>query len=353
MSWQGIEGHDEIVERFRRVLARGRLASTFLFVGPSGIGKRTFALRLSQSLLCQRRGEAELDPCGDCDACVQCDAGTHPDLLLVRKPDDRSFIPVESFIGAHEKRMQAGLCHDLGLKPFMGGRRIAVIDDADDLNEEGANCLLKTLEEPPPRSVLILIGTSASRQLPTIRSRSQVIRFSALAPEVVERLLVSTGITGDAETARRLATASGGTLDGARRAADDDLRAFQANLVSALSDAEFDSVALAKETTAFVEAAGKEAASRRERMRMVVSAVARFHRALARGLCQADPMADEPLLAEAVERAMRVGAYDVDSALGCVERSLDALEQVDRNVNASSAIECWLDDLSRIALPSI
>jgi len=64
----------------------------------------------------------------------------------------------------------------------MGGRKVAIIDDADHLNEEGANCLLKTLEEPPPCSVLILIGTSADKQLPTIRSRCQTIRFSPLPP---------------------------------------------------------------------------------------------------------------------------------------------------------------------------
>ncbi len=74
--------------------------------------------------------------------------------------------------------MREGLCHDIALKPFMGGRKVAIIDDADDLNEEGANCLLKTLEEPPPHSVLILIGTSAERQLPTIRSRARRFVFS-------------------------------------------------------------------------------------------------------------------------------------------------------------------------------
>ena len=179
MSWQGIAGHDEIVARFRTMLARGRLASTFLFVGPAGVGKRTFATRLAAALLCQTQPPAALDPCGVCSSCLQVAAGTHPDLLRVSKPADKSFIPLELFIGPKEKRMQQGLCHDISLKPFMGGGRVAIIDDADYLNEEGANSLLKTLEEPPPQSVLILIGTSADRQLPTIRSRAAL---SASAP---------------------------------------------------------------------------------------------------------------------------------------------------------------------------
>ncbi|MEX2186270.1 MAG: AAA family ATPase, partial [Pirellulales bacterium] len=166
MPWQGLQGHDEVADRFRRILARGRLASTFLFVGPDGIGKRTFAMKLAQALLCAERPEADLDPCGRCESCVQATAGTHPDILTIAKPAEKSELPVALFIGTKEKRMQEGLCHDLSLKPFFGRRRVAVIDDADYLNEEGANCLLKTLEEPPPRSLLILVGTSLERQLP-------------------------------------------------------------------------------------------------------------------------------------------------------------------------------------------
>ena len=131
-----------------------------------------------------------LDPCGTCDSCLQVAARTHPDLLLVSKPADKSFIPLSTFIGDEARRMREGLCHDIALRPFMGGRRVAVIDDADYLNEEGANALLKTLEEPPPSSVLILIGTSADKQLPTIRSRSQIVRFRPLTAEHLEQLLL-------------------------------------------------------------------------------------------------------------------------------------------------------------------
>ncbi len=180
MVWQGIEGHDAIADRFRTALTHGRLASTFLFVGPAGIGKRTFALKLAQSLLCQAVPAEQLAPCGTCDSCIQVLAGTHPDLHLVCKPADKGFIPLAAFIGDDDHRMREGLCHAIALKPFMGGRRIAIIDDADYLNEEGANSLLKTLEEPPPRSVLILIATSLERQLPTIRSRCQTVRFGRL-----------------------------------------------------------------------------------------------------------------------------------------------------------------------------
>ena len=99
-------------------------------------------------------------------------------LILIEKPADKSTIPLAAFLGDDSRRMREGLCHDIALKPFMGGRKVAIIDDADYLNEESANCLLKTLEEPPPNSLLILIGTSADKQLPTILSRSQIVPFS-------------------------------------------------------------------------------------------------------------------------------------------------------------------------------
>jgi hypothetical protein len=186
MVWESLYGHDRAIEQFRRAVRRGRLASTFLLVGPDGVGKRTFALKLAQSLLCERTPEAELGGCGVCPACQQVAALTHPDVRLVAKPADRSFIPIELFIGDREHRLREGLCHDIALKPFRGGRKVAIIDDADCLNQEGANCLLKTLEEPPPRSVLMLIGTSEQRQLPTIRSRCQIVRFLPLRAVTVD-----------------------------------------------------------------------------------------------------------------------------------------------------------------------
>ncbi|HEX7449752.1 MAG TPA: DNA polymerase III subunit [Pirellulales bacterium] len=348
MAWQGIEGHDAVVEQFRVSLQRGRLASTYLFVGPEGVGKHTFAQKLAQALLCQTRPAERLDPCGQCAGCVQTLAGTHPDLLRVCKPTDRSFIPVELLIGSGEKRMHEGLCHDISLKPFMGGRRIAIIDDADLLNEEGANCLLKTLEEPPPRSVMILIGTSGERQLPTIRSRSQIIRFRPLPAEVVARLLLQEQVTTDAAEARRLAAYSEGSLAKARELADADLWRFRGDLLSRLAEPRLDSVRLAKAVAAFVDEAGKEAAPRRARARQLVVFAAEFYRQLARAISGA-ATTDDGELKRILDVAAARWPADDETAAACAERSLDALSHIDRNANQSTWIEAWLDDLAVIA----
>ena len=347
MTWHGIHGHDEMVAHFRLALQRGRLASSFLFVGPGGIGKRSFALKLAQALLCQGSPEAALDPCGECPACVQVVARTHPDLDVISKPKDKSFIPLELFIGDKEHRRREGLCHSIGLKPFMGGRKIAIIDDADYLNPEGANCLLKTLEEPPPRSVLILIGTSPARQLPTIRSRCQLVRFRPLSTALVAELLVAQQAVETTEEARRLAEYSEGSLQRALELADPELWAFRDRLLEGLSEPVLDSLRLAGAVLALVEKAGREAAARRSRLRQIIGFSADFYRQLLRGLWGARPD-DDAELGRAVARALRAWPGDAEIAAACLDRCLEAAEQVDRNANQATLVECWLDDLAEL-----
>jgi DNA polymerase III subunit delta' len=355
MSWAGLEGHDGVVERFRHALRHERLASTFLFVGPAGIGKRTFAVRLAQSLLCETNPEQDLNPCGHCPACQQVEpachqgeTGSHPDLEIVCKPKDRNVLPIELFIGDREHRMREGLCHKLSLKPFRGGRRVGIIDDADLLSsgqQESANCLLKTLEEPPPKSVLILIGTSEQKQLPTIRSRCQVIRFQPLTEDTIARLLVSTGQITDPNQARQLAALAGGSLAQAADLADQQIGAFRETLLTHLSQPDANSVEFSKTVGKFVEAAGKDAPPRRVRMTQLIGLGAEFYRQLLRSLSGASLTGDETLR-QAVAAARREWRGDAEMAADCLDRCLEALAHVQANANQATLLECWLDELA-------
>ncbi len=331
--WQGIDGHDEVVEQFRRTMVGGRLASTFLFVGPAGVGKRAFALKFAQALLCREVAEAELAPCGACGACAQVLALTHPDLIMISKPADKNKVLIEQMIGRPERRMREGLCHDIGLKPFAGGRKIAVIDDADVISLEAANSLLKTLEEPPAGAVIILIGTSASQQLPTIRSRSQIVRFAPLDAKVVARLLVEQQVVDDRQEAARLAELAGGSLTRAIELADPDLQVFRQQFVASLSAPVLDSVRTAQMVGDFVDAAGREAIDRRRRLRQVIGLAAEHFRQVMRTSVDA-----------AHDAAMH--HTGVEQSVARVERCLDALEHVDRYVNQATLIGSWIDDLA-------
>ena len=348
MGWDDIRGHDQVLAKFRCAVDRGRLASTFLFVGPAGIGKRTFALRLAQALLCETNPETVLDPCGHCDACQQVEAGTHPDLEQVKKPKDRAFIPVDVFIGDREHRMREGLCHNIALKPFRGGRKVAIIDDADHLKQEGANCLLKTLEEPPPKSVIILIGTSSEQQLPTIRSRSQIIRFDALSTDVVTELLLEQELADSHDEAYRLASLSGGSIAQALAMNDPEISDFRSQLLEMLSAENINQLELARQVTAIVEAAGKDAPARRARLRQVVTFTVDYLRQVMRGLTGQQLFGD-PELVRHVKAGISHWRHDSEAVAGAIDRCLDTFAHIAANANQTTVIECWIDELATIA----
>ena len=179
--WHGIIGHDDVVERFRQTLAaagwRARIYSWGRRASASGGLRWSWPTRCSA----RKRPRASLQPCGKCESCRMFAAGNHPDLGSGRPAGRQSRRCRSSCSSAtSEHRNQEGLCHRLGMRPFFGRRKVAIVDDADHFSIPSANCLLKTLEEPPPSALLILIGTSPSRQLPTIRSRSQIVRFQPL-----------------------------------------------------------------------------------------------------------------------------------------------------------------------------
>ena len=335
--WHGIYGHDAIVERFRRTLETGRLASTYLFVGPSGTGKRRFALQLAHALLCTRSEDAELNPCGHCESCRLFLSGNHPDLDLIGLRPDKSELAISQFVGYDEILKQEALCHRIAFKPFYGGRRIAIIDDADHFNLHSANCLLKTLEEPPPQSLLILIGTSPSRQLPTIRSRAQLVRFQALDPETVERILLDTGLLTDPKAARRAAQLSEGSVERAIELADPALWEFREQLFAQLASPS--AVRLARAVQAFVDEAGKESAKKRERLRTVLGFAITYYR--------------ERLGEATVNRqdgpTKRASIEPTEAIVGALDACLAALGHIDRNANLGIVIQHWSETLGQPA----
>lgn len=337
MAWQGIEGHDAIARRFATVAERGRVGGSYLFVGQPGVGKSTFARALAKALACPA-ASAELMPCGRCGSCMQADAGTNPDIDVVAKPEDRSFIPLDAFIGPPDNRLREGLCWRIKLRPAVGVRKTAIILDADLLLEEAANSLLKTLEEPPESSVIILVGTAVERQLPTIRSRCQVVRFAPLAAEVVRTILAfeSAGESIDATRLDAAANACGGSLTRARLMLDPAVAAFRATLVQALGRRPIPGVELARETIALVDAAGKEAPARRARLRIVLDTAVEFFRAALRQTTTGERPAD-PVLA----RAIAGQSADVDRLTAALHETLAAHEAVDRNANPAVVIDAW------------
>jgi len=347
MAWQKIIGHDRVAEQFRRAATRGRLAGSFLFVGPDGVGKRTFALAAAKSLLCQNRLPQDFDTCGTCSACHQVDAGNHPDVYYVAKPEDKTELPLELLIGSKEQRGRSGVCYEISRKPYAGGYKIAIIDDADKLNEEGANALLKTLEEPPPHAILILIGTSAARQLPTIRSRCKIIRFFPLPPQALAQLLESHNMVASPERALRLARSSDGGLELAKAFSDDSIDEIRETFFRELAGGVPQSVPFAIRLNEFVDAAGKEAILRRKRLRLLLMMALDFYRNLGRlfGGVDAQQLHNRDLLPY-LKTAVAAYRNDLFRVNRAAERTHEALEHIDRNAQLPYIIDAWLHDLT-------
>lgn len=254
MGFDAVRGHAAAKEQLRTAFARGRLAHAFLFAGPQGVGKRTFAAEFAKALLCENP-PAGFDACDLCPACRQVAAGTHPQFYVAKTPEDKQELPVEVTRDFRSR---------LALRPARGGRSVGVVEDADDFNDSSANCLLKTLEEPPAGAVLVLLATDLARQLPTVRSRCQVVPFHPLGDIDVAGVLADHGVTDPAEIAR-LVRLAGGSPGLAVDLAGGALADFRGTLLAALGAARPDPVLLAHEWITVCEEAGKESAAQRAR----------------------------------------------------------------------------------------
>lgn len=207
MPFKDITGHAQIHELLARAASRGSLPPSLIFAGPDGVGKRATAMALAQLLNCldlpPSASVAEgrpPDACGVCAACRRISRGVHADVLLVQ-PGETGSIKLDQVRDAIDRT---------GYRPFEGRRRVVIIDDADALIMPAQDALLKTLEEPPPASVFVLVTSRPDVLLPTVRSRCQRLRFGRLSPgDIAAVLMGAHGYSeGDAFAAASLSDGS-------------------------------------------------------------------------------------------------------------------------------------------------
>ena len=179
MAFSDIVGHKKQWATLRWALEKGRLHHAYLFVGPEGIGKRTVALALSKAVHCL---EWPRDFCDMCANCARIQSGNHPDVRIIEPAAGKKEVTIQQV---------RDLERELSFRTFSGGKKIAVVDPASLMNVSAQNALLKTLEEPPGDSLLILISTSAGGLLPTLISRCFRFSFAPLPVNELETFLVS------------------------------------------------------------------------------------------------------------------------------------------------------------------
>ncbi len=186
MAFSDIIGQDKAVNILLRTIQRGRLPASYLFAGESGIGKKFTAINLIKVVNCltpsspppDKWGYGVMDACDECSSCKKIDTGVHPDFLLISPEGGQ--IRIEKVRAIDDV---------LSFKAFEGRRKAVIVDEADNMNPYAANAFLKTLEEPPQDSLIILISSNPDRLPDTIISRCSRVNFTPLSYEACREVI--------------------------------------------------------------------------------------------------------------------------------------------------------------------
>jgi DNA polymerase III delta' subunit len=196
MAFDDVLGNSQTIKILKKSLQRNRIPNSLLFFGPEGVGKRDVAMVLAKAMNCLKNKD---DACEVCASCRAIENGNFPDVMVIS--------PEKNVLKIEQMRAMKQTAY---LKPMVGRKRIFVIDQAEKMNEESANSVLKILEEPPAFTHIILITHNPYLILPTIKSRCQDLSFSQISKQDIEKVLVERG--QDEEKARIISLLVRGNL---------------------------------------------------------------------------------------------------------------------------------------------
>ncbi|MDA1184533.1 MAG: DNA polymerase III subunit delta' [Acidobacteria bacterium] len=202
MPFRSVAGHPRVLALLARAVARDTLPPALLLAGPRGVGKRRTAVALAEVLNCLElpaAGDAETDACGACSSCLRIARRVHPDVVII-EPGDTGAIKIDEIRDVIDRA---------NYRPFEGRRRAVIVDDADAMVPAAQNALLKTLEEPRPGSVFVLVSSMPDALLPTVQSRCPRLRFGRLSASDVAGVLMRDHEYDEAEARAAAADADG------------------------------------------------------------------------------------------------------------------------------------------------
>lgn len=185
MSFENILGQNRPRQVLKKVLKNGQIPNAYLFFGQESIGKKSTAIETAKALNCEVLGP--IDGCDKCPSCLKIEKQTHPDYFLL-EPEKSSPTAREAIIKIEAIR---DLQKRLAYLPYEGQTKVAIINNVECMNNQAANSFLKTLEEPPSRTLIILITSNPYQLLPTIVSRCQGVRFYPLSPDNIRKIITS------------------------------------------------------------------------------------------------------------------------------------------------------------------
>ena len=185
LKFSEIVGHEQIKDHLQTAVRENKPFHAYIFQGETGVGKENMAKTFAAALQCQNQGEK---PCGECVSCHQFESGNQPDVIWVQHEK-------ANLITVSEIREQ--VCNTMDIKPFASPYKIYIVPEAEKMNEQAQNALLKTIEEPPEYGVVILLTSNITALLPTIQSRCLIMEFRPLSNSIVEEFLRTQGQVPD------------------------------------------------------------------------------------------------------------------------------------------------------------
>ncbi|GAX59451.1 DNA polymerase III, gamma/tau subunits [Candidatus Scalindua japonica] len=267
MPFTDILAQDHVIDHFKKAIETDHLSHAYLFTGQRGVGKTLFTKEFAKVLNCMND---KSDPCNSCHNCIRINANSHPDVSWIEIEEKAKFIKIENI---------RNLQNSAKLSPLESDYKIYIIADADMMNEEASNCLLKTLEEPSPNTIIVLIANSISSVKETIRSRCQIIRFHLLPSHIIENQLAGKS-DADPDKIAWTSTFCNGSLGDALKLLDQNYYEINNNIVSRLTETGIDNLVFAEEIINSYLSTGESLEEKRQVFKGILNCILQFYRDL-------------------------------------------------------------------------
>ena len=324
MGFSDIIGQQKQLVILRSALVSGRLHHAYLFLGPAGVGKRTVAVSLAKAIHCR---ELTDDFCGRCLNCARISDGNHPDVRIIEPLTGKKEISIQQI---------RELERELSYRSFTGKSKIAIIDPATLMNLSSQNALLKTLEEPPQDSLIILIAESAGGLLPTLRSRCLQIPFAPLVRQDVAVYLQSQHGMNSTD-AEFIAALSMGSIGAALSLEQENLienRRNWSSMLGSLKAADYHGAMIAAEALA---------SNRDEALKFLKWAESWYRDLLVAQVSHAsDELVNLDMRAQIEQQST---GNNVERSLRAISQTSRAAARIQRNLNRRMVLEKFLFDV--------
>jgi DNA polymerase-3 subunit delta' len=331
MAFSDILAQDHITDHFRKTIDSNHLSHAYIFTGQDGIGKTLLAKEFSKAIFCTENKD---DSCNSCHNCVRIENNHHPDIHWIEIEEKAKFLKIDNI---------RALQHSVTLSPVESSYKIFIIKDADRMNEEASNCLLKTLEEPPASTIIILIANSLTPVKETIKSRCQIIRFHPIPTHIIEEQLIKR-FNADTSKVGWISRFCGGSLGNAFELLEDNFYVKNRDIVNRISVSDIDNLLLAEEVIETYLSPSDTLEEKRQSLRRILNCILQFYRDIlvvkVRNVYADSNKASSLFNAEHDDVLQRCAEYLTQrQIMAIINDILESIKYIDYNLNINLLVE--------------